>query len=120
MSAPRTDTDRLEWLIANDANFGRTSHLERDERGVLRWNSKPFLRVPCRHLYEWHIYEAATPREAIDVAMDGPRCALVDGREGTCTLSHFIRFDEGGGDHPLQRQVFDLRAEVERLSRVPA
>jgi len=83
----RTDTERLEWMVKNFASFGQTCRTEVQERPnglppVVVSETRVFVRVGCAFTYEWHCFDGATFRDAIDAAMAAPPCA---GELGDCT-----------------------------------
>ena len=100
--------DDLEWLVANDASFGRSTSMVVDEEGSMVERASIFCRVPCRNLYEWHCYDGQTWREALQAAREAGPCV---GALGECSKSNFGTGDE----HPIVVELESLRAQVSRL-----
>lgn len=109
------DSQRLEWIVAHDASFGRSGSMEIDlGTGAIRSSAESrFLRVPCKHTYEWHIWEGKPWRDLVDDAMQATGCALIDGEDGTCVNA---TFDRNPSDHPLWHRIRELEAQLAALN----
>lgn len=105
-----TDTERLEWLVANDASFGTSSRLADVVGDRPIWHDARFVRVPCRHLYEWHCYDGTNWREALDNAMASTPCA--EHAERGCVNGSFAPDER---DHPLDQALAETASKLKRI-----
>jgi hypothetical protein len=83
------DQKRLEWQAKNIAGYGMTGRMDLDmSAGTIKEHAdKILVRVPCEYLYEWHCYDGATFRDAIDAAMMAGPCQKSKGNG--CAKSSF-------------------------------
>jgi hypothetical protein len=106
----RGDSERLIWMQTRDASFGTSGRFNGMQGGVPVWHEARFVRVPCRVLYEWHIYDGKDWREAIDNAMNGtPCCEQEDGR---CVNGRFAPDER---DHPWSQALDEARSALASL-----
>jgi hypothetical protein len=110
-----SDTMRLQWMVENHADFCYSSTpaepVVLGSGKKIQWLTSVGVRVPCKYLYEWHVYDGATWRDALDNAIKAPTCK---GRDGECENSRTIR--EIGNPHPAFDRIRELEALLDELS----
>ena len=87
------DARRLEWMAERGAFFNYSGRYDHRDGSFFQ---RVGVSVPCRTLYEWHVYDGADFRQAIDRAMAAPPCGTVLGEcANSGTIAEFRRQEPG-------------------------